>query len=110
MHIARTILFALVLSASLPAFAQALKNKDFVKLSAEQRRLWFMGAYTTLGHVASLDSEEKGKCVWNWYFDAPERKEALLEKSFAMYPDQTPSGVVLALLRRDCGAFPKGTS
>ncbi len=89
------------------AYADSLKNSDFLKYSEGQRHWWYSGAYTVLGHVAFLEDEEKGKCVWNWLAADYENKEALLMKSFRMYPDHTPSGVVIALLRRDCGVFQK---
>lgn len=105
MVIARLLCIAGALFAPASSWADPPKNADFLKLSEAQRRWWYVGAYTALGHAALLESEEKGKCVWAWYFDAQEKKEALLEKSFALYPDHTPSSVVIAMLRRDCGAF-----
>lgn len=87
------------------AHADKLKNSDFLKSTEAQRHWWYSGAYTALGHIAFLEDEEKGKCVWNWLFGDYEKKEALLMESFQKYPDHTPTSIVIALLRRDCGVF-----
>lgn len=89
------------------AQAETLKNSEFLKLSEGQRHWWYSGAFTILGHVVVIDDDEKGKCVWNWLAADYERKEALLMKSFKKYPDHTPTSILIALLRRDCGVFPK---
>ncbi|MBT3011732.1 MAG: hypothetical protein KME41_08415 [Candidatus Thiodiazotropha sp. (ex Lucina pensylvanica)] len=101
------LILVLVFFHSAAIQAESLKNTDILKFSEGQRHWWYLGAFTTLGHVAFLEDEEKGKCVWNWLFADYEKKEALLMKSFKLYPDYTPSGIIIALLRRDCGAFEK---
>ena len=101
------LVFLAVVCIGPDAQAESLKNSDFLKSTEAQRNWWYSGAFTVLGHVAFLEDEEQGKCVWNWLFADYEKKEALLMKSFKLYPDHTPSGIVIALLRRDCGAFEK---
>lgn len=100
---ARLVLLALALIHSGHVWAEGLHNSDLLKLSEEQRRWWYAGAVTTVGHMVFLYDEEKAQCVWNWYFNDPERRNAQLLKSFQKYPDHTPSGVILALLKRECG-------
>ena len=87
------------------AYADKLKNSEFLTFSESQRHWWYSGAYTALGHIAFLQDKEKGVCVWNWLASDYERKEALLMKSFKTYPNHTPPSIVIALLRRDCGVF-----
>lgn len=87
--------------------AEAIKNSEFLNFSEGQQHWWYSGAYTALGHIAFLESEEKGQCVWKWFFTNPKSREALLTKSFKKYPDHTPTSIVIALLRRDCGVFIK---
>ena len=87
--------------------ADALKNSEFLEYSEGQRHWWYSGAYIALGHVVFMKDENKGKCVWNWLASDYEKKEALLMKSFKKYPDHTPTSIVIALLRRDCGVFLK---
>ena len=99
----------IVLGVLLAASAQAntLKNSEFLTFTEGQRHWWYSGAFGALGHVVFLEDEEKGKCVWNWLFANYDKREALLMESFRKYPDHTTTGVIIALLRRDCGVFPK---
>jgi hypothetical protein len=105
----KTTAFLIATMSLYSAFAQADKvtNSQFIQLSEGQRHWWYVGTYTTLGHIVFLDDKEKGKCVWNWLFSDYEQKEKLLIKSFKQYPDHSPSSIVIALLRRDCGVFPE---
>jgi hypothetical protein len=68
------------------AQAGKLTNREFLEFSEGQRHWWYSGAYTALGHVAFLEDQEKGVCVWNWLAADRERHEALLMKSFKLYP------------------------
>lgn len=85
--------------------ANKLKNSEFLEFSESQRHWWYSGAYTALGHVVFLEDQDKGICVWNWLFADYDKKEGLLMESFKKYPDHTPTSIIIALLRRDCGVF-----
>jgi len=87
------------------AQAENLKNSEFLEFTEGQQHWWYSGAYTALGHVAFLEDEEKGICVWNWLASDYKKREALLIKTFKKYPDHTPTSIVIALLRRSCGVF-----
>ena len=99
----------IVLGLLLTATAQAdkLTNREFLEFTEGQRHWWYSGAFDALGHAVFIENEEKGKCVWNWLFSDYDKREALLMKSFRQYPDHAPTSIILALLRRDCGVFPK---
>lgn len=104
---ATMFLMAAMLLNSGIAQADSLKNSDFVKYSEGQRHWWYLGAFTSLGHVAYLDDPAKGKCVLNWLYDEKEDRKAFLLESFKKFPDHTPTGIVISVLRKDCGAFRK---
>ncbi len=89
------------------AHADKLKNSEFLEFSEGQRHWWYLGAYTALGHIALFEDEEKGQCVMKWLFEDEVKRKALLIKSFKKYPDHSPTSIVIGLLRRDCGVFPK---
>ena len=88
-----------------PAQAASLKNSEFMEFSEGQRHWWQLGVFAALGHVVLLEDKEKGKCVLNWMYEKDKDRKALLVKSFKQYPDHTPTSIVIALLRRDCGVF-----
>lgn len=99
---------AVILMYASACSAENLKSSDLMNnMTAEQRHWWYAGAYTTLGHAVQINEQESGKaeCVWNWYFKDPELREKQLEKSFSAYPDHSPTAIILALLKRDCGVF-----
>ena len=101
---------ALIISVlqAVPVQAASLTNRDFLKLSEAQRHWWYAGVYSMLGHVMIYENDkQKADCVFRWFFDGPERRKKQLVTSFEQYPDHAPTSIVMSLLRRDCGAFPK---
>ena len=102
-----SVFIVLGLLLATAAHADKLKNSEFLTFTEGERHWWYSGAFLTLGHVVFLEDEEKGKCVWNWLFSDYDKRESLLMESFRKYPDHAPSSIILALLRRDCGVFPK---
>jgi hypothetical protein len=99
------LMLALVFFHSAVAQAASLKNSEFLKFSEGQRHWWYLGAFTSLGHVAMLEDKEKGQCVLRWLFDEGENRKSRLDATLAKYPDLTPTSIVIATLRRDCGVF-----
>lgn len=101
----RTCLFLTVLAFlfSVSVQADTLKGGEFLKLSESQQHWWYFGALQAITHMAYLHDEQKALCVWNWLPADTENKKALLQKSFAQYPDESPTSILIALLQRDCG-------
>jgi len=87
------------------AQADALKNSEFMELSEGQRHWWYAGAIESIGHMVFLHDEEKAQCIWRWLPSDPEGKKALLIKSFKKYPDHSPTSILIALLKRECGSL-----
>tara|TARA_R110002167_G_scaffold186979_5_gene388114 strand:- start:500 stop:844 length:345 start_codon:yes stop_codon:yes gene_type:complete len=80
-----------------------LRNKDFLQLPAGDRNVWLDGAMLMAGHMVHLHDSEKARCAWNWYFDNPAKAQATLLASMQTYPQSTPTGVIIAHLRKACG-------
>lgn len=97
-----TFIFALFIWVN-TAQADGLTNSRFLQLSEQQQHFWLAGAFESIGHMVFLHEEEKARCVWNWLPSNPEKKKALLKKSFEKFPEHTPTSVLIALLKRDCG-------
>ena len=97
--------FLLFFSLHVPSFAAPSKNSWFLKNDEGQRIWWYMGAFTSLGHIVSQSDPKKADCIWNWSFKEPKEKQKLLEETMRKYPDHSPSGIILALLYKDCGKF-----
>ncbi|MEW8026290.1 MAG: hypothetical protein AB2806_00925 [Candidatus Thiodiazotropha sp.] len=101
------LLLLLLLFHGASAQAESLKNSDFLEFSKGQQDWWFLGAFTALGHAATLENKETGQCVLRWLYDEGEDRKGFLLKSFRTYPDHTPTAIVIAILRKDCGVFLK---
>ncbi|MEM9469484.1 MAG: hypothetical protein AAF988_04915 [Pseudomonadota bacterium] len=102
----KSVFIVLAIVFSTPVFADSTSNRHFLTFSEGQRQWYYTGAFTALAHIATMQyGEEKSDCVWEWYFKHAERRNKQLEKSFEVYPDDAPTSVILALLKRDCGVF-----
>ncbi len=62
---------------------------------------------TMAGVVFTQTYPEKAVCLNDWYFadEAWVRRNPEIREMIAAYPDGHPSGVILALILRDCGGF-----
>ncbi|MCG8317113.1 MAG: hypothetical protein MI976_28165 [Pseudomonadales bacterium] len=89
--------------------AASLKGSDFMKLDEDARIWWYAGAFTAFGHAMEVESgsKEKSQCIWNWYFERPQKRREQLEESFEKYPEHSPTTVIMALVGRDCGVYKK---
>ena len=110
MAIVRAAILVGLLSVSCPQKVwadQLLTNADFLNWSEDTQRWWIGAAALMAGHVAFLENPERGGCVWRWYFDDADAKKALVIRSMEKHPDSTPTGVLIALMERACGKFPR---
>ena len=93
----------------LPAYAEEKGTNSYVQnflgKSEGQRVWWYMGTFMSLGHLASQTNEERGDCIYNWYFDEPEKQRQIIEETMRKFPQHLPSSVILALLYKACGKF-----
>ncbi|WP_444994740.1 hypothetical protein [Aliikangiella sp. IMCC44359] len=90
------------------AYANPMKNSDFLKFTEGQRHWWYMGTFSMLGHVVLVEHGEKeAQCIWQWYFKDPDMRKKQMEENFTRFPDHAPTSIVIALLRRDCDVLNK---
>jgi hypothetical protein len=88
------------------ANANPMINKNFITYSEGQRHWWYTGAFSSISSVVSTQyGAKESDCVWRWYFDHVDRRKAQLMESFKAYPEHSPTSVIMALLKRDCGVF-----
>ena len=105
--LATLLLFSALLG--IPAYAKeegkGSYDPDFLNEPEAARIWWYMGTFTMLGHLVSISDKEKGNCIWMWYFKEPRKKRKIIEDTIRSNPKYAPSGVILALLFKDCGEF-----
>ena len=84
-------------------------NAEFLELTEDQRHWYFFGAFHAVGHTVHMQDKAQGRCVWEWYFDDLNVKIEKLLKSMQLYPDHSPTSIMIAHLERDCGKLPKAS-
>lgn len=108
----RTTLLIAALALSFAGNAraeEATKLGDaFLKLTYEQRYYWISGAVFTLAHYVAADenNKAKGECITKWFLDKKAVRLKQIEDSLAMHPEESPTTIIFALVRRTCGIFP----
>jgi hypothetical protein len=99
------IAFCLLTTVSIQAYADIDKNSKFMQHSPSQRAWYYLGAFDAIGHVVTLKNKSQGDCIYAWYFSNPEARKTLIENTLLKYPDHSPTAILIALLRKDCGDF-----
>ena len=96
---------ALALYAGLhtPSYAAEFTNKDFLEWTKRDRDQWLEGAVLMAGHMVHLHDQRKAQCVFDWYLKNPIPAQGELFASMQKYPQATPTGTMIALLRHRCG-------
>ena len=64
------------------------------------------GAIMMAGGIAAINTEDQGACIYRWYFDEDvhaARKK--IQATMQDYPDVPPSGVIIAVLQKQCGSL-----
>lgn len=86
---------------------EALNNKKFAELTDGQRHWYFIGVFSAISHMIGRESQKQSKCVMNWFFDDIEKRKGTLLKNIKLYPEHSPTTIIMASLRRACAVFPK---
>lgn len=76
-------------------------NSDLLALPDRERQAWIHGAMSQMVHALADQDSPLGQCALDWYFDAGNGVETI-EAAIRRYPDQPPTGTILALLNRIC--------
>jgi hypothetical protein len=84
---------------------QHYTSREFLQLTQDQRKFFYAGAFTALGHLVSQYDEQKSGCIWGWFFDKPDERTVFLEDVMRKYPEQSPTLTFIGVLQKDCGKF-----
>ena len=82
-----------------------MSNRDFMQGTPASRSVWLDAAVLMTGHVIFLRDEQQGRCIWDWYYNNPDAAQDLIYRSMEAHPDSTPTGVLIALMQRECGTL-----
>ena len=85
---------------------EGFRSKHFLEMPDVHKKFWLTGAMESLAYAAASKSEDKGRCVYNWYFsERLAERNSLILATMEHYSHATPSAVLVALIKEDCGDF-----
>ena len=87
------------------AQAESFTNKDFLKLTDDQKSHYIFAMTDTLGFVAAYKNKEIGRCVWEWYSKSVAKANGEIITYIEEYPEKSPSMIVIALTEKECGNY-----
>lgn len=82
--------------------ADRLTNRELLQLPVRDQRLWLNALVVGFAYGVSIDNDDAGVCVLDWYFDDQEQSFANLREQMTRFPDHSPPVVLIALARRAC--------
>ena len=54
--------------------------------------------------IAAGSKTETGlNCIYGWYYSGDGKTHASIEATFRKYPDQMPSVIIAAMIKKECG-------
>ena len=85
--------------------AEGFTGAEFATWSEASQDSYIETSVTMAGVVFTQTHPEKATCVNDWYFAdrAWERRNLEIRETIAAYPDGHPSGIILAVILRECG-------
>lgn len=101
------------LSAATPGWANSPMTAGVVleKMSPKELFAYVFGVVDGLAYArfrrdtASAGSREQGgmDCIHDWYFSGDASTFGKIEATFRKYPDQYPSTLLAAMIKKECG-------
>lgn len=102
---------ALVVGAH-PAFATDMTAGVIMeRMSASERFIYVSGMIEGLAYsrflrdsAAAGSKDERGmKCIYDWFYEGDDSIQQSIDSAFRTYADYSPSVVVWAMVKRECG-------
>ena len=88
-----------------PAWAEGFKNKDFLKLEDNEKKIWLLASIETLWQIEALENKKTAQCISDWYYKDVANKNAQILGSMKKYPDYAPIAILVALTEQSCGSY-----
>lgn len=91
----------------MPVYAQdGYTSAEFLERTIESQDAFMQTSVTMIGVVATQVRPEIAHCIDDWYGgDAMDRRNNFIRSVMREHSEFHPSGVVLAVVQRECGRF-----
>jgi hypothetical protein len=81
------------------------KNSEFLKWSEDNKSFYIRTSIGMAGLIAAQNDKKHADCLENWYFADMNDRNEFMYKYMRQYPNGHPRGIILAVLRKQCGSF-----
>ncbi len=85
--------------------AQGFTNRDFLEKAEATQRWYVSSAADMAASIATLNGDNQGTCIWNWYFGDVEARFVEITQTMAEHPDNVPSAIIIGHIQRACGSL-----
>jgi len=98
--------FALFLIICTPSYAQdKFKSSKFLTWPEDSRSFYIRTSVGMAGSISGYNNEKHAKCLENWYFSDEAKANENIYDVMRKFPDHHPRGIIIAVLKRQCGSF-----
>jgi hypothetical protein len=91
--------------ATAPLAQETFKSAKFLTYSAEAQHNYIATSVVAATAVVSLNSAAQAKCLGEWITKHKAGNFRPVMEVMKKYPDDHPTGLIVAVLQRDCGSF-----
>lgn len=109
--IASASLFAISAIIAIPSYAEERAEttvSEFLTWERTKQDSFFAVSILTAGVIATQIRPDFADCIGNWYSQNEDRqsvRHSQMLKLMEEFPDYIPSGIVIAVLQKECGDF-----
>lgn len=87
------------------ATAEEFKSAKFLTYSAEAQANYISTSAVAAASIAALNSSAQAKCLGDWVAQHSASGYQPVIDAMRKYPDDHPTGLILAVLQKQCGPF-----
>lgn len=85
-----------------------MRTKEFLSFGDEAKAQFIGSTIWTASVIATQIEQSMADCIADWYTDDPatvKQRNAEILNIMADYPDSYPTGIVVAVIQKQCGKF-----
>jgi len=81
------------------------KSSEFLTWSEGNKSFYIRTSVGMAGSISGYNNEKHAKCLEKWYFSSEKKSNETFYQMMRKFPDYHPRGIILAVLKRQCGSF-----
>lgn len=84
---------------------ETFKSSKFLTYPADAQANYISTSAVAAASIAALNSSTQSKCLSDWVSKHRDTGYQPVLNAMRKYPDDHPTGLILAVLQKECGAF-----